>query len=259
MKKKVRKYNLFRVARVLGVMGIIVILYFSIQLKSNSNIKRVNIVLESINPEKLISKTDILKYLNKSLNKDLEIAKIEKIDIGKIEILLDKSRFIKNSDVFIDSKNNLHINCKLRDPIVRISRQNAKDYYLDISGFAIPISKRSTARVPIINGYLKDFKIGDLNKTGTTFNNIMGLLKKIHSDPFLKALVEQIHIEEGNRLTIIPKLGRQKIEFGGLEKVDDKLAKIKTFYKSGVPGVGWNKFEKLSVEWEGQLVITKSN
>lgn len=259
MTKKKRKYSIIRILRVLGVAGIVVLLFFSIKLKSNTNIKNVNIVLESKLENKLIAKSDIIKYLNRALNKDIEIETIDKIEIDKIEKLLDQSKYVKSADVYLDSKNHLHIECILRDPIVRISRKNKKDFYLDIEGNTIPISKRKTIRVPIISGNINIKGLADINKKDSKYNNILYLIKEINKDDFLNPLVEQIYIDKSNRLTIIPKLGRQKIEFGELVEIDEKLNKIKAFYKSGLPTSGWNKFEKLNLEWEGQVVITKSN
>ncbi len=256
---KIGKPNILRIIRVLGVAGIMVMLYFSIQMKANSNIKNINIVLESKTKRKLVEKEDILKYLNKALDKDLEIEKIDKVEISEIEYLMDKSKYIKNSEVYLDSKNNLHIHCVLRDPIVRISRRNGKDFYLDSDGNPIPISRRAAIRVPIITGNIKVRELSEIKKKGNTFHKILELSKKINSDQFLNALIEQIYIDNNNRLTIIPKLGRQKIEFGKLNKIDNKLARLKTFYKAGMPSSGWANVEKLNLDLTDQVVITKRN
>ncbi len=256
---KIGKPNILRIIRVLGVAGIMVMLYFSIQMKANSNIKNINIVLESKTKRKLVEKEDILKYLNKALDKDLEIEKIDKVEISEIEYLMDKSKYIKNSEVYLDSKNNLHIHCVLRDPIVRISRRNGKDFYLDSDGNPIPISRRAAIRVPIITGNIKIGELNEIKKKGNTFHKILELSKKINSDQFLNALIEQIYIDNNNRLTIIPKLGRQKIEFGKLNKIDNKLARLKTFYKAGMPSSGWANVEKLNLDLTDQVVITKRN
>jgi len=244
---------------VLGVAGIMILLYFSIQLKANSNIKNINIVLESKTKRKLIEKQDILRYLNKALDKNLEIEKIDRIEIAEIENLLDRSKYIKNAEVFLDSKNNLHLNCILKNPIVRISRKKGKDFYLDNEGSPIPISRRAAIRVPIITGNLDITKLSAIKKKGSLFYNILELSKKINKDQFLNALIEQINVEKNNRLTIIPKLGRQKIEFGKLETIDNKLARLKTFYKAGMPSSGWDDVEKLNLDLTDQVVITKRN
>jgi cell division protein FtsQ len=254
MKNFLEKYDLLRIIRVLGAAGLIVVLYFSIQFKANSNLKKISITIETQYKEKLIDKSDVLRFLNKSLNKDLEIAKIEKVDISKIEKLLDNSNYIKNADVYLDSKNQLHIHCELRDPIVRINRTNKKDYYLDIEGNPIPVSQRATIRVPLITGATNRINLKNKSKKNSEYRKILKLSKKIHEDPFLNALIEQIDIDEDNSLTLIPKLGKQQIEFGDLTNIDNKLTKIKAFYKNEMKQSGWNKFKKLSVKWDGQIV-----
>ncbi len=254
MKKFLEKYDLLRIIRVLGAAGLIVVLYFSIQFKANSNLKKISITIESQYKEKLINKNDILRFLNKSLNKDLEIAKIEKVDILKIEKLLDNSNFIKNADAYLDSKNQLHIKCKLRDPIVRINRQNKKDFYIDIEGNPIPVSKRATVRVAVVTGAVNRINLKNRNNRNSEYRKIWKLSKKIYEDPFLNALIEQINIDRDNTFTLIPKLGKQQIEFGDLTNIDNKLTKIKAFYKNGMTQSGWNKFNKLSVKWDGQIV-----
>ena len=243
----------------LGVAGIIVMLYFSIQMKANSNIKNINVVLESKTKRKLIEKGDIIKYLNRSLDKDLEIEKIDRIEIDEVEKLLDKSMYIKNAEVYLDSKNNLHIACVLRDPIVRISRKSGKDFYLDREGKVIPTSGRAAIRVPVITGKLDMAKLRDIDKKGSIFYKILQLSKKIDSDRFLHSLIEQIYISNNDRITLIPKLGQQKIEFGKLELIDNKLDRLKTFYKAGMPSSGWDNVEKLNLDLIDQVVITKRN
>ncbi len=254
MKKIWEKYDFLRIIRVLGAAGLIVILYFSIQYKANLNLNNISISLETQYKEKLIDKNDILKFLNKSLNKDLEIAKIEKVDIAKIEKLLDRSNYIKNANVYLDSKNQLHINCKLRDPIARVVRKNKKDFYLDIEGNPIPVSQRATIRVPVITGATYRINLKNRNKKDSEYKKIWKLSKEIYNDAFLNSLIEQINIDEDNSLTLIPKLGKQQIEFGDLTNIDNKLTKIKAFYKNGMTQSGWNKFKKLSVKWDGQIV-----
>ncbi len=254
MKKILEKYSLSRIIRVLGVAGLIVVLYFSIQYKANTQLKNITIELKTQNKFKLIDKTDILRYLNKSLNKDLEIAKIEKVDILKIEELLDNSNYIKNAEAFLDSKNHLHINCVLRDPIVRIVRANKKDFYIDKEGNPIPVSKRATARVPVVTGFTNSIILKNRNNKKSEYYKLWKLSKELYEDSFLYALIEQIYINEDRNLTLIPKLGKQVIEFGKLTNIDNKLTKIKAFYKSEMPKSGWNKFKKLSVKWDGQIV-----
>ncbi len=259
MSKKKRKYNITKILLALGAVGIVVLLFFSIQYKSNSNVDRVSVVLNSRSSDKLVGKSDIVRYLNSALKKDIEIEKVENLDIKKIEKLLNNSRYIKYAQVFVDSKNNLSINCQLRDPIVRVSRKGKDDVYFDEDGELVPLSKRSVCRVPILSGNLVDIKYRDKNVEGTVFNSVLEISRKIYSDSFLRPLIEQMYIDEESKLILIPKLGRQEIVFGAWEQIDEKLEKIKAIYKSGMKGAAWREFKKIDLNWEGQVVITKTN
>lgn len=252
MKNKKSKYDLIRIFRVFGAAGIVVILFFSIKYKSNLIVNKVNINIESQTKQKLIDEHDILKYLNKSLGKDLEIVKINDVDIKKIEKLLNKSHFIENSNVYLDSKNRLNIKCVLKKPIVRVHRENSKDFYIDINGDPVPFSKRATVRVPIITGNTARIQIN--KKEDSEYMKLWKLARSINDDAFLSALIEQIDIQQNGEILLVPKLGKQKIEFGDLVNSENKLKKVKAFYQSEMKKTGWNKFKKLSVKWDGQIV-----
>ncbi|HHH54977.1 MAG TPA: hypothetical protein ENK91_15040 [Bacteroidetes bacterium] len=80
------------------------------------------------------------------------------------------------------------------------------------------------------------------------------LARSINDDAFLSALIEQIDIQQNGEILLVPKLGKQKIEFGDLVNSENKLKKVKAFYQSEMKKTGWNKFKKLSVKWDGQIV-----
>ncbi len=259
MGKKKRKYNIGRVLRVVGVIAIVIILHFAIKYKTNSNIQNVSVQLVSHSDEKLVEERDIITYIKKALKKDIEIEKIEDVDIKKIEELLNHVTQIKHAQVFLDSKQNLSITCELRNPVVRVCRGGKKDIYLDENGTAIPLSKRAVCRVPIVNGNVNDIKYDEKDVEGSLFGNILEISKKIYYDDFLNPLIEQLYIDKNSKLILIPKLGRQEIVFGDWEQIDDKLDKIKAIYKSGMKGSAWREFKKIDLNWEGQVVITKTN
>jgi len=256
MKSFFGKYNIWRIIRTLGVAVIVVILYFAVKRKENTTLDNVFIEINTIDKDKLINKKDILKYLKKTLNNDLESTKIKAVDIAKIESLLDKSRYIQDADVYIDKKNNLHISCTLRSPVVRVKRKHKKDFYLDYQGNPVPVSKRTAVRVPVISSAGDFFNLSKIHKENTMENKILTLSKKIYDDPFLYALIEQIYVDKNEEIILIPKLGKQKIEFGKIENIDRKLNKLKVFYKEGMSRKGWTKYSKLSLKWDNQIVGT---
>lgn len=254
MKKLFNKNIIKKALIIIGSVSILVILFFAIRQRSASDIETVKIILESKNPVKLISEEDILIFLQKATRKNIKNQDIRTINIEEIEKLLDKSKYIKNSEVFIGTNGVFTMLCVLNDPIIRVSGNQNEDFYFDADGNIIPLSKRATCRVPLLSGNLHKIDFNKMKKEGTTANIILHLGKKLSEDAFLSALIEQIYIEDNGKLILIPKIGHQKLEFGELTNVDEKLEKIRVFYKSGMAGSGWKKFNRINLEWEGQVV-----
>ncbi|MEZ4907759.1 MAG: hypothetical protein R2771_09030 [Saprospiraceae bacterium] len=251
--RKVKRYLI-----ILGTVGIMVLLYFSIMKKSSQKLATVNIDIVATDEAKLLEDVDVLNYLHRVLGQKFEQQKLSGLDLKKIEDILDESNFISKSEVYVTSNNILHIKCFLNEPIIRVANKSKSDFYIDSTGNAIPLSKRAAAHVPMLCGNFSKIDFTKLDKEGTLGNEVLVLSKKIHNDEFLNALVEQIYINDNQKIILIPKVGNQKLEFGKLDMIDDKLEKIKIFYKTGMTGSGWRKFNTINLEWEGQVVGSSS-
>jgi cell division protein FtsQ len=52
-------------------------------------------------------------------------------------------------------------------------------------------------------------------------------------------------------------VGDQKILLGSARKLDDKLARLKTFYQKAMPYTGWQMYERINLKFDGQVVCVK--
>jgi len=252
--KKLSKIAVRNILIALGAFAILTVLIFSVQKSYNTEIEDVKITLINENSVKLISKNDIYSLLKRTEGAAFKSKNLKEIDIKNFERKLDNSKFIKNAEVYIDLNGILNIYCVLNDPIIRVKGQNKKDFYFDKDGNIIPLSENATSRVPLLTGNIEKINFQQLKKLDTEANKILELGVQIHNDQFLSALVEQIYVENNGKLILVPKVGNQKIEFGNANNIDEKLEKIRIFYKTGMAGSGWRKFTKINIEWEGQIV-----
>lgn len=235
-------------------------LYSAIQFKANQTVREVVVnIISKENQRSLIGEKDILRYINRSLDKDLEIQKIEGLEVKRIEEILNASSFIESAEVFVNTKGVVYIECKVRAPIVRFDRGEEKGFYLDEEGIIIPLSKRASVRVPVASGALgtfsKDFMLDEANP----YRQVYEMARRINEDKFLSALIEQIHVENSGKIILVPKLGRQKILFGDFAQLDERFEKLKAFYKTGMPNSGWDRFEYLNLQWNDQVVGVMAN
>ena len=232
-----------------------IILYAAIQYKAALPVRNVNVeIISQDDSRALIAEDDVLRYVNRMLGKDLEIHKIEELDVQRIEEGLNKSKYVERAEVYVNTKGDVFIECYVRTPIVRFDRGDEKGFYLDLNGQIIPLSNRAAVRVPVANGFLGSFDETFLEDESNTYKKVYELAKMVHEDKFLHALIEQIYVESNGKVILVPKLGRQKILFGEIASVEHKFEKLKAFYKTGMPNSGWNRFKYLNLEWKDQVV-----
>ena len=79
-------------------------------------------------------------------------------------------------------------------------------------------------------------------------------MKYIDSNEFWKGQLTEMHILADGKIYFIPQIGNHKIEFGKPENVDDKLNKLMVYYKEVAPNLGWEKYHRINLEFENQIV-----
>lgn len=121
----------------------------------------------------------------------------------------------------------------------------------------MPLSDHFTAKVLVATGSLPNYDDRFIERKRSRLKNAFELTHLILQDDFLQPMIEQIHFESQGSITLIPKLGRHKIIFGKYEDAEDKLRKLKIFYKEALPHEGWRKYRTVDLSYEGQVVCKK--
>jgi cell division protein FtsQ len=103
---------------------------------------------------------------------------------------------------------------------------------------------------PYIRQLLKQ-KTVDETEEGT---QLLELIKAIREDEFWSAQIAQLDIDSKARVTMFSQVGDERIEFGKPDNLEAKFRKLKIFYKEILPRMGWNKYKRVNLEYEGQIV-----
>ena len=111
--------------------------------------------------------------------------------------------------------------------------------------------------MPVATGSINPFDPNYLNNEKDDVYQVFGMAKKLTSDPFFQALVEQIHLESNKVIYLVPKIGSSKIRFGKWNEVDERFERLKVYYQEILPHTGWNKYDFIDVQFEGQVVCQK--
>ena len=249
------KFNIKReikiVAAVLIVGGIIA---FTERRQGNASIKDITIKMKNDHENHFLDEDDIVGLME--LKKDnLKGASLDRVNMKEVEKKIRRDPFIKDAQLYSDLKGNLVVSAELRRPIARIVRNDGPDGYISEDGMIMPVSDQFSSRVILISGsYVK--QILGQNKLGATESGVqlMELINTIREDEFWNAQIAQLDIDSKMRITIYPQVGDERIEFGKPENVETKLKKLMIFYKEILPRMGWNKYGRVNLEYEGQIV-----
>ncbi len=252
MKWKLNIRNEVKVAAAL--IGVSFLIAFGERKQGGSVCKDIVIELDNLNENHFLDEADVMKLVENS-GQSIKGTGIDRINLKEIESKLKYDKHILDAQLFGDLKGNLIVNVELRRPIARIVQQDAPDAYIAQDGVVMPVSEKYTSRVMLLSGPFvkKLLEMEDLKRTEAG-NQILDMIEFINDDKFWKAQVAQMDINTEGKITIYPQVTGQKIEFGIAEDIENKFRKLMIFYKKILPQRGWTKYERVNLEYEGQVI-----
>lgn len=174
--------------------------------------------------------------------------KMERISTKSLERELSKHPLIDEAECYKTPSGKVCVEVTQRIPILRVMSANGQNYYLDNKGTVMPPEAKCVAHRVIVTGNVeKSFAMKDLYKFGVF----------LQKNSFWNAQIEQIHVLPGKNIELVPRVGDHLIYLGKIAGFEKKLKRVKAFYERGLNQVGWNKYSRISVEFDNQIICTK--
>jgi cell division protein FtsQ len=252
MKYKISiKRELKFVAVLVGVVGLIA---FTERMKGETTVRDIQIRIENIQDNHFLEEQDVADLMQLD-HQNLVGASLSKLNFKEIEKRVKVSPYIDDAQLYSDLRGNLTVKVELRRPIARMVRNDGPDGYIAEDGTIMPVSDRFTSRVILLSGpFVRQLlRQGNMNESQEG-KQLMTMLNIINEDEFWKAQITELDVDGNSRVSLVPQVGDEKIEFGRPEDFDTKFKKLKIFYKEILPRVGWNKYQRVNLEFAGQIV-----
>jgi len=239
---------------VAGLLLLGLLIAFSERKHSNITIQDVQIKMENIGDNHFLDESDIVGLMQ-TREDMLRGAELRDIDLNEIEKRIRHDRYVDDAELYNDLRGNLVVNVSLRRPVARIIRNDGPDGYIAGDGTIMPSSDKFTSRVTLVGGAhaAELLHLQNINDSEEG-SSVLDLLNFIHEDEFWRAQVSQIDIDKKGRIFMYPQVGDERIEFGKPEDLEPKFKKLKIYYKEILPRMGWNKYDRVNLEYEGQIV-----
>ncbi|KIA95068.1 cell division protein FtsQ [Pedobacter kyungheensis] len=183
---------------------------------------------------------------------------LENINIHQIEKKLQSNPYIGFAKVYVDMDGVLHIEVKQRQPIVRILNENGQDFYIDNDGLKMPISSNFTANVLVATGHISEVFGSRVDTLHTQLaRDLYKTAQYIKKDTLWDSQIEQIVVDQKNDITLIPRVGNQRIILGNADSLEKKMKNLLLFYKKAMPQVGWDTYKTINIKYTNQIVCEK--
>ena len=226
---------------------------FADSRQSEKICEKVSINIDNEYNNYFIGEKEVRGLMTREGERKLEGLPNRNIDLKNLEKRIEANKFVKDAEVYRGLDGNVHVKVKQSRPIARIIRPD-QDVYIDVEGNILPLSDRYTARViPITKSALTRSLDNEFfqDSTGQAY---ISLLQFIENDQFWKAQIAQMHIDGRGKVSFLPQVGEHTIEFGRPNEVEQKFRKLMIFYKEVLPVVGWDKYKRVNVEYEDQII-----
>jgi cell division protein FtsQ len=175
---------------------------------------------------------------------------IKQFNLRKTESGLEQNVWIKKAQMFFDNKQLLHVHVEQRIPVARMIEQTGASYYLDSTGFKLPLSKTDRADVPVFTSVP--------NKMSNSFvKNIVNMSLCIVKDSFWLAQAAQIDVLPEGKFELYPVVGNHVIELGNASQIENKLNRLKAFYKNVSTKKGFDAYSKINVAYDRQVIAVR--
>jgi cell division protein FtsQ len=239
--------------------GTTVLLVSAIKKKDATKCKGVAIKISGIenkDSEKFVDAEDVFNTIQKFNNGDPEGKSIGSFDLKRVEIELEKSRWVKNAELFFDNFDSLRVNLQEREPVARVFTSTNGSFYIDTALAILPLSDKFSARLPVFTGFPTD-NIVLSAADSSLLRDISDISIAIQKDPFRMGMIEQVDITPQRDFEMIPKIGNQLIVFGDASAAEEKFNKLELFYKQVIIKTGWDKYSVINVQYKNQLVAKR--
>lgn len=231
-----------------------VLLVAAMHKKEENLVSDIKVEIEGAEEHVFVDEKDVVSFLNKmGINKGTVL---NKIDSHYLEEGLKQNAWIKNADLFFDNNNVLRVNIQEREPFARIFTMSGNSFYIDSSGKRLPLSDNQSARVPVFTSFPSDNKKLS-GPDSTILAEVKYIAAAIREDSFFLQQVSQVDITPQHTYEMIPVLGNQVIAIGDTSNLQDKFNRLYSFYKQVWPKAGFEKYERIDVQYNGQVVATR--
>lgn len=213
----------------------------------------LEVYVEAVSDVYFVEEKDLLEKLNNAFPELSPGKALKEISLHDIEKQVLDHPFVNTAEVFTDLKGKIVVKASQHIPMARIVRPLAADGYISTEGKILPTRENYTSRVLTLQGKGAE-KLLSEEELSKSQPELLNLLTYISNHPFWNAQISGMEILGNGNILLEQQVGKQLIEFGGPDQIEEKFKKINLYYQKIVPEKGWNAYERVNVKFKDQII-----
>lgn len=169
------------------------------------------------------------------------------VNLRLIEETLQAKELIESVECYKGQDGRVCITICQRIPVIRVINDHGENYYVDSHGKPMPGTDYPCNLIVATGHISKPYA-----ETWLT-----PIANKVLRDPFWKNQIEQLNVLADGSLELIPRVGDHVVYLGQPVDIDKKLNRLRQFYIHGLNVIGWNKYKRINVEFNNQIVCKR--
>lgn len=169
------------------------------------------------------------------------------VSTRSIEEALMKSPFVDEAQCYKTQSGHVCIQLRQRLPLLHVMADNGERYYLDDHGEILPATGL-TIDLIVATGIISRKYAREV---------LAPLAITLHDDAFWQNQIVQLNVLGDGTLELVPRVGDHVVYLGAPTDIPQKLDRLRKFYKYGLSQAGWNRYERISVEFGNQIICKR--
>jgi len=255
-----------KVLKILLIIPVLYLFIIPVYYVSSSNAKPcggIEIIIKDSADYHFVTKRQLLNIVHANREKILGI-QVKEVSVTDIESRINELRELKVAEVYMTIDGILHVYVDQRNPVMRVMPDEGGDFFIDEEGVVVRKRNLYTPRLHIVGGnvninaaMLNGVSVLDTSIKKTILKDIYHLVNYLDDDEFWSAQIDQIYIDNYDKINLIPRVGNHVIRLGTVENFEGKLRNLEAFYGKVLPEVGWNKYSLINLEFKDQIVCKR--
>lgn len=248
--------KLFIVAAGVLVLASLATLLVAARHKGEANVCRgVRISILPGEGVHYVDEEQVLLTIEKQAGSTLINRPVAELNLGAMERAVEENVWIKDAQLYFDSRQQLHVVVEERRPIARFITTAGTSFYIDDEGTRLAFIGDKPIRLQVVTGFTAAKKWN--HRDSGLFEQTRELVAYINHHPFWNAQVGQVDITPQGSFELVPVIGNSIIRLGTTEDAEEKFNKLFLFYQQVLRKTGFNKYEAIDVQYDGQVVAVK--